>query len=161
MAAKRLIQAAYAYLYIGDFAEAKAAFERAIQAEPNNPHVYFCASVTAHRSGDYARAKECIQKAMQLSPGIPLYESYYDAICASSAVEEAKWRYVEGYISEAISLLKEATRQDPLNEDAQNMLAELTALHCSWHEGDTKREDIDESEHSSYCSCGCKGEDGS
>ncbi|GMA60886.1 tetratricopeptide repeat protein [Alicyclobacillus fastidiosus] len=113
MSAARLIQAAYAYLYIGDFAQAKAAFERAIQEEPDNAEAYFCASITAHRSGHYEEARVYIERAMSLSPDVPLYEAHYHTICSSRLVEQARFAYIEGQVDAALQLLERAMVQDP------------------------------------------------
>ncbi|MFB5189362.1 tetratricopeptide repeat protein [Alicyclobacillus fastidiosus] len=159
MSAARLIQAAYAYLYIGDFAEAKAAFERAIQEEPDNAEAYFCASITAHRSGHNEEAEAYIERAMSLSPDVALYSAQYHTIRASRFVEQARLAYIEGQVDAALRLLEQAVAEDPLNDEAQAMKTELSALHPS--DEDAFKEDSSEStEPDSNRDCRCQGEDG-
>lgn len=86
----RLIQAGFAYLYVGLYDEALASFVRAIEANPSRPEPYFHASITAHRNGDLANASRWAMRAMELAPDRAEYVENWRVITASQLVEESQ-----------------------------------------------------------------------
>lgn len=129
MTSERFVQAAYAYLFIGDYHEVKAAFQRAIAAEPNNSQLYFHASITAHRNGDLQEAHTLATKAVSLCPENDLYRSNVAAIYASVCVEHGKSAYFAGRTVEAFQYFRLAQAADPLNEEADTFSQKLKLLH--------------------------------
>lgn len=129
MSADKFIRAAYAYLYIGDFEEAKAAFARAIEEEPTNPEPYFCASITAHRSGEYEEAERFVLEALRLDPSALLYQTHLKTVRASRWLDAGVNAYIKGNVSDAIACCKKALDIDPLHEAAQAQLDEIRRNH--------------------------------
>lgn len=128
MKSERLIQAAYAYLYIGAFEEAMAAFVRAMEADPERPEPYFHASITAHRNARFEEAMEWAKTALELASDEPLYQAHYDSVRASIEVEQGKAAYIRGDSAEALRRLKAAIALDPLHEAANQTLRELERI---------------------------------
>lgn len=129
MEGQRFIHAAYAYLFIGDYEQAKAAFERAVEADPDNPEPYFYASITAHRSGCYEEARRLAQTAVRLNPVDPLYQAHLRTICASECVAQGKLAYIQGDTRTALQCYQRALQTDPLHQEAQQQLDELVQIH--------------------------------
>lgn len=125
MSADRLIQAAYAYLYIGDFEEAKAAFARAVEEDPADPKPYFCASITAHRSGDYDEAERFVLEALRLEPDAVLYNTHLTTVRASRWLDAGVKAYLKGDVANAILYCETALHIDPLHEAAHAQLDEI------------------------------------
>ncbi|WAH35139.1 tetratricopeptide repeat protein [Alicyclobacillus dauci] len=129
MAIERFMNSAYAYLYIGDYDEAKAAFERAIAEDPDNPEPYFHASITAHRSGFYDEARRLAERAVSLCPEYPIYRSHLGRIMASKWFEAGKRAHIAGDIRGALSLYGKALDADPLHLEAFTYVREIISIH--------------------------------
>lgn len=113
------MKAAYAYLYIRDFARASEAFKRAIESDPTNPTYYFRASVTAHRNGLHELALEFAKQAVEIAPSNALYQSHLDIVEAAILVLEGQAAILEGNMSQAVASFESALERDPLNTDAR------------------------------------------
>ncbi|MFD1955705.1 tetratricopeptide repeat protein [Paenibacillus thailandensis] len=129
------IKKAYNYIWNADFEQAIYWFEQAIAAEPENASYYHKCAISCARSGKWQRAGECARQAVLLEPGNPEYEYYLQIVEAQLLVLEAD-RLLDQQPSkpeEAIPLLEQAARQDPLNFEAHYKLAlsyrELGRLH--------------------------------
>lgn len=125
MSTDRLIRAAYAYLYIGDFGQAKAAFERAAAANPEDPEPLFLASITAHRSGLYEEAERLIGLALEHDPSSQMYQTQLALVRSSAWLAAARNAYIVGRVQDARLYCQNAILVDSLNEEAHQMMIEI------------------------------------
>lgn len=125
MSTDRLIHAAYAYLYIGDFQQAKAAFERAANEHPERPEPLFLASITALRSGMYDEAERLIRQALCLSPLSTTYQTQLALVQASAWNASARAAYIDGHVEEALLCCQNALDADPQNDEALQLIADI------------------------------------
>lgn len=122
---EQYMKAAYAYLYIRDFASAVEAFQRAIACDPENPAYYFRASVTAHRSEQLDLARMWAEEAVALDPENALYRQHLDVILASIAFKQGVQAILNGNYDDAKAWLEAAAAHDPLNTEVRTALSKL------------------------------------
>ncbi|MBB6690197.1 tetratricopeptide repeat protein [Cohnella xylanilytica] len=118
------VQQAYESILRGDFEAAAEWFERAVEAEPDNPSYYYKGSITLARSGKLPLALDYAKRAVELAPGEPAYELQLRMLRSRLRIAEARELLSANppRTEPAIGLLKEAFRLDPLAADARLLL---------------------------------------
>ncbi|SDW29866.1 tetratricopeptide repeat protein [Paenibacillus sp. CF384] len=130
------IKKAYEAILSGDFEQAILFFEEAIALEPSNGAAYYKCSITCARSGKWQKALHYAEQAVQLEPLQVIYQFHLETVKAKALVLQA-----EGLLSrspthteDALALLHEATRLDPLNIEALLMLSAAYATVSRFEE---------------------------
>jgi tetratricopeptide (TPR) repeat protein len=132
---ERYIKAAFAYLYIREFRRAIESFQRAMEVEPDNPVYFFHASVTALRNQMYDHALLWAERAAELAPKNALYTEHVNVVRSSMLTAAAMNAKSVGNWAEALRLLHEAIKRDPLNEEALIELEWFESHLDAWPEG--------------------------
>lgn len=125
MGTKKPIDEAYACLLEHDFEQAVAWFEKALEAEPDNPSYHYKLSITYARSNKLAKALEHAARAVQLDPGAEPFRLQLSHLEARERVQQARaWLSSpdKASVGRAIALLKEAEKADPLLVQAKLFL---------------------------------------
>ncbi|WP_058303855.1 tetratricopeptide repeat protein [Gorillibacterium timonense] len=124
------IKEAYEAIWMGDFERAAACFELAIAEQPNCASYYYKLSVTCARSGYLERALTAVRRASELSPEEDSYRQHLNHVLALCYREQAKKRLEDLEAGkrdenrfEALQLLREAVRLDPLSAQAYMVMA--------------------------------------
>lgn len=120
MDGKAHIKRAYEAILSQDFELAIAAFEQAIHHEPNNADYHYKLSVTLARSNRLAQALQHAMAACDLARGHKEYLLHWQHLRAKELTIKAKQLIVPQEVNfmYAISLLKKATKLDPLLTEA-------------------------------------------
>jgi tetratricopeptide (TPR) repeat protein len=118
------VQQAYESIFRGDFEAAAAWFERAVEADPNNPSYYYRGSITLARSGRLASALAYARRAVELAPYEPAYAFQLRLLQSRQKIAEAQALLTQSppQAKPAVGLLREAFRLDPLAADARLLL---------------------------------------
>lgn len=126
------IKEAYDAILANDFERALACFEQAIAGEPNHAPHYYKLSVTCARSGRLDRAMLAAGRAVELAPEDGSYRQHMDHVRALQHMERARIlmeRKEAGNPGEnrkeALSLLREAVRLDPLSARAYLVMSAI------------------------------------
>ena len=127
MTGQNYLRAAYAYLYIGDYQSAAAAFQRAVDAEPDNPDFWFAGSITLLRNGRLRDAMAWARAAVRLDPADVLYHSHLLQVQSAWLTERAMQAVERRQSTCAVAMLQEAVRRDPCNAEAARRLEQLLA----------------------------------
>ncbi|REE94306.1 tetratricopeptide repeat protein [Paenibacillus taihuensis] len=130
------IKKAYEAILSGDFEQAILHFEEAIALDPTNGAAYYKCSITCARSGKWQKALQYAEQAVSLNPELIEYQFHLENVKAKALVIEA-----EGILSnsparteEAVAMLLEASRLDPLNIEALLMLGAAYATLSRYDE---------------------------
>jgi len=99
----------------GQFGQAEAFFEAALQADPTDFEVLYDLGAAAARAGHYDRAREAFEAALRRQP--VNVDVLYALACADHALRQ--WET-------AVRLLSQAVKLDPRRADVQRMLAVAT-----------------------------------
>ncbi|MBB3109311.1 tetratricopeptide (TPR) repeat protein [Paenibacillus phyllosphaerae] len=124
---------AYESILNGDYEQAIAWFEQAIELEPNQAAHHYKCSITCARSGKWQKALSHALQAVQLDEAKEEYRFQLQTVQAKLLVTEAeaKLGLSEPDTDAAIEKLKTAAKLDPLNVDALLLLGAVYAsLDC-------------------------------
>jgi tetratricopeptide (TPR) repeat protein len=124
MDGESVVKQAYEAILSGDFELAIARFEEAISLEPDNAAHYHKCSITCTRSGKWQKALQYAEEAVRLEPEQEEYRFHLQTVRAKVLVQEAEAALEQNPkdIENAIGMLQEATRLDPLNVEALLLL---------------------------------------
>lgn len=160
MKADEFLKKAYRCILDNDFEQAIGWFEQAISVEPDRADIRYRCSITYARNGRLELAIRNAEEAIRLAPGEQTYILQHQRLQAremtQNAVKILQFREDSDYkaASEAVRLLEEAAKLDPLSAQTQVWLAvaygELKdyrkALVCVW-EASALMQDDPVSEH--------------
>ncbi len=110
----RLARAAQLALQRGDHAQAYEYAQRAAEAAPNDPQLWFLLGYAARLDGKYQQAVDAYNRGLHLSP------SSLDGLSGLAQVD-----IVTGQTSEAERLLKQTTTSDPRRKDDLLLLGDI------------------------------------
>ncbi|MBM7564518.1 tetratricopeptide repeat protein [Paenibacillus sacheonensis] len=132
------IKKAYEAILSGDFELAIQRFEEAIELEPDNGAVYYKCSITCARSGKWQKALHYAEQAVLLDSGHEEYDYHLQTVRAKAMVSEAEQLLSQSSpvkTDQALSMLIEASRMDPLNMEALLLLGTIYASLRRYDEG--------------------------
>jgi tetratricopeptide (TPR) repeat protein len=114
------IKKAYESILGNDFEQAIEWFEQAIELEPNNAAYHYKLSITYARSNRLEEAIKHADTALQMDAKHKEYRFHLQHLQAKKLVYKAEKYFddSEENLSRAVSLLKQATRLDPLAAEA-------------------------------------------
>ncbi|MFC5650783.1 tetratricopeptide repeat protein [Paenibacillus solisilvae] len=119
------LKKAYEAILSGDFEQAIARFEDAIEQDPDNAAPYYRCSITCARSGKWQKALLYAEKAVELDSEQEEYAFHLQTVQAKQLVIEAESLFMaQTSLSseQALDKLQEASKLDPLNLDALLLL---------------------------------------
>ena len=120
------IQKAYEAILKHDFEQATEWFEQAIADEPDNASYHYRLSITYARSNKVAKAVEHAERACQLEQSAMHYQLHLNTLIARQMLIKADELLTDvkaRRIDEAIAMLREAAKLDPLSVEALLILA--------------------------------------
>ncbi|WP_219836560.1 tetratricopeptide repeat protein [Paenibacillus sp. R14(2021)] len=131
------VKKAYEAILSGDFEQAILRFEEAIAQEPENGAIYYKCSITCARSGKWQKALHYAEQAVLLDAEHAEYQYHLETVKARGMVSEAEQLLSQSpaHTDQALVLLKEASRLDPLNMEALLLLAAVFASLRRYEEG--------------------------
>lgn len=118
------VKKAYEAILNGDFEEAVVRFEEAIALEPDNADTYYRCSITCARSGKWSKALHYASQAVELEPEQEEYSYHLQTVRSRQLVVEAEMLLAQKpeEQEQALAMLREAVRLDPLSMEALLML---------------------------------------
>ncbi|BBH20963.1 hypothetical protein Back11_23080 [Paenibacillus baekrokdamisoli] len=119
------LKKAYEAILGGDFEQAIIRFEEAIEEEPGNAAAYYRCSITCARSGKWQKALDYAEQAVKLDPAQQEYHFHLQTVQAKQLVLEAETilsTQTSVKADQALEMLQEASRLDPLNLEALLLL---------------------------------------
>jgi tetratricopeptide (TPR) repeat protein len=118
------VKKAYEAILGGDFEQAIARFEEAIALEPANSAAYYKCSITCARSGKWQKAVFYAEKAVELEPNQEEYRFHLQTVQSKQLTIEAEACLAQNpaETENALNMLLEASRLDPLNMEALLLL---------------------------------------
>ncbi|SEN26491.1 tetratricopeptide repeat protein [Paenibacillus sp. OV219] len=130
------IKKAYEAILSGDFEQAILHFEEAIALEPTNGAAYYKCSITCARSGKWQKSLTLAEQAVRLNPEQMEYQFHLENVKAKALVIEAEsiLSNSPARTEDALELLHEASRLDPLNIEALLMLGAAYATLSRYDE---------------------------
>ncbi|EXX91265.1 hypothetical protein BG53_03800 [Paenibacillus darwinianus] len=119
------VKRAYESILQGDYEQAIRCFEQAIAAHPDNPAYRYKCSITCARSAKWMKALAHAEEAERLDPGNVVYGFHLQTVKARMLAAEAEATLASASpdLAAAIEALIEATKLDPLSDEAFLMLA--------------------------------------
>jgi tetratricopeptide (TPR) repeat protein len=99
------------YLILGETANAVAFGERAVQAHPNDPDLWWVEADALFRAGHIPQALTALDRVMALKPDYPM-----------AAVRRGEWLLAAGRLDDAVAALKALAASDPSQADAAGSL---------------------------------------
>lgn len=115
------LKKAYEAILSGDFEQAIVRFEEAIEQDPENAAAYYRCSITCARSGKWQKALQYAEQAVKLDAQQEEYAFHLQTVQAKQLVIEAETLFAmqtSQSAEQALEMLQEASRLDPLNLDA-------------------------------------------
>ena len=100
-----------AYLILGDAANAVAFGERAVQAHPNDPDLWWAEADALHRAGHLPEALTALDRVTALKPDYPM-----------AALRRGEWLLAADRLADATAALKALATSDPAQADAAGSL---------------------------------------
>ncbi|WP_223066651.1 tetratricopeptide repeat protein [Paenibacillus caui] len=129
MKADDYLNKAYKCIFDNDFEQAIDWFEKAISVEPRRADIRYRCSITYARSNRLEQAIQNVREAIRLDPEEQAYRLHYQRLQAREltrkAVNKLQFRQDDDYgeAKEAVGLLEEAAKLDPLSAQIQIWLA--------------------------------------
>ncbi|WP_158629948.1 tetratricopeptide repeat protein [Cohnella sp. AR92] len=125
MNGEQCLEQAYQYLLAGDFEAAEEWFLKAVETNPDEPSYIYRASITLARNGKLGEALSFAGRAVELAPEEPAFVLHLRTLESKKLLAGAKslLLHVPPEAEEAIPMLREAARLDPLSGEVKLLLA--------------------------------------
>jgi tetratricopeptide (TPR) repeat protein len=125
MSGEHNIRKAYKSILNHDFERAIEFFELAVSEEPNNAAYHYRLSITYARSGKLAKALTYAENACQLDPDHKEYQYHLQHLLSMQYTQRAEqWMDTKpNGAAQALPLLVEAVKLDPLSKEAYILMA--------------------------------------